>query len=104
MRRPLKSLAIVLSASLFMISGCGLFNSSSDNSNTPIADNEVKTISVENYSVTGTTTIKFDRPPQQVVVAGLEETEIVLAFAIPKILRQFMGITIWKIFKAAIQR
>lgn len=52
MRRPLKSLAIVLSASLFMISGCGLFNSSSDNSNTPIADNEVKTISVENYSVT----------------------------------------------------
>ena len=51
MRRPLKSLAIVLSVSLFMISGCGLFNSSSDNSNTPIADNEVKTISVENLWV-----------------------------------------------------
>lgn len=91
MRRPLKSLAIVLSASLFMISGCGLFNSSSDNSNTPIANNEVKTISVENYSVTGTTTIKFDRPPQQVVVAGLEETEMVLAFCDPENIKAVYG-------------
>ena len=74
-----------------MISGCGLFNSSSDNSNISIAKNEVKTISVENYSVTGTTTIKFDKTPQKVIVAGLEETEMVLAFCNPENIKAVYG-------------
>ena len=91
MRRTLKILAAALTVSLFMISGCGLFNSSSDNSNIPIANNEVKTISVENYSVTGTTTIKFDRPPQKVIVAGLEETEMVFAFCDPENIKAVYG-------------
>lgn len=91
MKSSFESLAIALTASLFMISGCGLFNSPRDSNDIKIANNEVKTISVENYSVTGTIKIEFDKPPQRVVVAGLEETEMVLAFCNPENIKAVYG-------------
>lgn len=91
MKRPFKCFAVALFMSMSMVSGCGLFNSPKEDSITKTGNNEIKTISVENYSVTGTNIIKFDKPPQKVVVAGLEETEMVLAFCNPENIKAVYG-------------
>ena len=76
-----KLIGTIFTTAVLGFSGCG-FNSSTDRSIDNSSNNKtVKTVDVDNYTVTGERFLTFDTPPKKVIVSGLEETEMVLAFA-----------------------
>lgn len=75
-----RKLVMALVMSTLALSGCQFQHQTNPSETTDSLVGKVETINVENYIVTGQSTLTFDAIPRKVFVAGLEESEMALAF------------------------
>lgn len=75
-----RKLVMALVIGTFALSGCHFQQQPEPAKITDTPARKVETISVDNYMVTGRHTVTFDTIPRKVMVVGLEESEMALAF------------------------
>jgi len=75
-----RKLVMALVIGAFALSGCCFQHQPEPAKTTDTPARKIETVSVDNYIVTGPSTITFDAIPRKVIVVGLEESEMALAF------------------------